>query len=102
MAIKAIVVLLVGLTLASLRTAEAQQPKTLPRVCYLGLIENPDFDAAFRKGLHEQGYVEGQNIHLEYRYAGGRVERLSELAAELVAAKVDVIVASSTLCLRFG
>ena len=80
--------------------AEAQQPKKVPRVGYLGLIENPDFDAAFRKGLNEQGYVEGQTIHLEYRYANGRIERLAEFAAELVNLKVDVIVASSNLAIE--
>jgi putative ABC transport system substrate-binding protein len=49
---------------------------------------------AFRQGLRELGYVEGQNICLEPRYAGGRVERVAGLAAELVRLKVDVIVAS--------
>jgi ABC-type uncharacterized transport system substrate-binding protein len=93
-------ILFVVVLLAFAVIAKAQQPKTLPRVGYLGLIENPDFDAAFRKGLHEQGYVEGQTIHLEYRYAGGRVERLAELATELVNLKVDVIVASSTLAIE--
>jgi ABC-type uncharacterized transport system substrate-binding protein len=51
---------------------------------------------AFRQGLHELGYVEGQNILIEYRAAGGRIERLPGLAAELVALKVDLIVALAT------
>src|SRR4051794_9584539 len=47
----------------------------------------------FRAGLHELGYVEGQNIVLEYRFSGGQNERLPELAAELVRLPVDLIVA---------
>jgi len=54
-------------------------------------------DSAFRQGLRELGYVEGQNILLEYRYAEGRAERLPDLAAELVRLKVDVLVAGGTL-----
>ena len=76
--------------------AEAQQPKKVPRIGYLGLIEIPERDEAFRKGLREHGYVEGQNIHVEYRFAGGRAERLAELAPELVRLKVDVIVTTGT------
>lgn len=76
--------------------AQAQPAKKIPLVGYLALVEGPDLDAAFRKSLSELGYTEGKNIHLEYRYAGGKAERLAGLAAELVALKVDVIVASST------
>src|SRR5436853_226422 len=54
-------------------------------------------DAAFRQGLRELGYVEGQNIVIEYRYAEGKAERLPELAAELVGLKVDVIVSGGTV-----
>jgi putative tryptophan/tyrosine transport system substrate-binding protein len=77
-------------------SAHAQQPKKIPQVGYLALVESLDLDAAFRKGLSELGYTDGKNIHLEYRYAGGKAERLPGLAAELVALKVDVVVASST------
>src|SRR5918999_681585 len=77
-------------------SAWAQQAKKVPRIGYLRFIENPLLDEAFRKGLRELGYVEGQNIHVEYRYAGGSLERVAELAAELVSLKVDVIVAGST------
>lgn len=56
----------------------------------------PAFDDAFRKGLRARGYVEGQTVRVEYRYAGGSVERLADLAVELVGLKVDVIVAGST------
>jgi len=54
------------------------------------------YDDAFRNGLRELGYVEGQNLELERRYASGSVERLGPLAAELVKLNVDVIVAGST------
>jgi len=56
--------------------------------------------AAFRQGLSEAGYVEGQNLAVEYRWAEGRYDRLSELAADLVSRKVDVIVTGSTLSAR--
>jgi len=82
--------------LAVVVTAEAQQAEKVPRIGYLGLIEIPERDEAFRKGLRERGYVEGQNIHADYRFAGGRVERLAELAAELVRLNVDLIVVTGT------
>jgi putative tryptophan/tyrosine transport system substrate-binding protein len=52
--------------------------------------------AAFRQGLRDLGYVEGQNMTIEYRWAEGRFERLPDLAAELVRLKVDVIVSVVT------
>jgi putative tryptophan/tyrosine transport system substrate-binding protein len=89
---KNIVVLLVGLALASV--ADAQQPK---KVGYLAPVfpcsENVPSLEAFRQGLRKLGYVEGQNIALECRSAGGNADRLPELAAELVGLKVDVIIA---------
>jgi putative tryptophan/tyrosine transport system substrate-binding protein len=53
--------------------------------------------AAFREGLAEAGYVEGQNVAIEYRFAEGRYERLPQLAAELVKLPVAVIVTSGSL-----
>jgi putative tryptophan/tyrosine transport system substrate-binding protein len=74
----------------------AQPAKKIPKIGYLGIADEPDFDRLFRRGLSDHGYVEGQNIHIEYRNARGKFERLPALAAELVDLKVDVIVASST------
>jgi putative ABC transport system substrate-binding protein len=75
--------------------AEAQQPTKIPRIGYLS---GPSLSAiayrieAFRQGLRELGYIEGKNIVIEYRYADGKLDRLRELAAELVRLKVDIIV----------
>jgi putative tryptophan/tyrosine transport system substrate-binding protein len=75
----------------------AAQSKKLPLIGVLGGAVPDDAEvarnlAAFRKGLAETGYVEGQNVQIEYRWAAGRYERLPDLAAELVALNVDVIV----------
>ena len=75
--------------------APAQQPGKTARVGFLFFVTSPSLDEAFRQGLHELGYVEGQNIAIEYRSAEGKSERLPGLAAELVRLKVDVIVAAS-------
>jgi putative ABC transport system substrate-binding protein len=75
-------------------TAEAQQAATVLRRGYLELNRtdaNPRLSSAFREGLRSFGYVEGRNVVIEYRSAEGKPERLSALAAELVALKVEVI-----------
>ncbi len=78
--------------------AEAQQPKKVPRLGYLSPVD-PASDSARAEGirlaLRELGYIEGQNIAIEYRYAEGRPDRESGLAAELVRLKVDIIVAAA-------
>jgi len=79
--------------------AEAQQPKKLPRIGYLTVASrtgSAHLTQALLQGLHELGYVEGQNIVIEYRWADGNFERLPELAADLVRLKVDVIVTAVT------
>src|SRR5262245_64894706 len=72
----------------------AQQPAKLPvlGVLVIGNINPEQFWREFRQGLRDLGYVEGQNIRFEFRSAEGHLDRLSELAAELVRLKVDVIV----------
>jgi len=91
------VVLVVSLILAPL-ALEAQQAAGIARIGYLGtnLAANPHLPEAFRQGLRDHGYVEGRNVVIEYRSAEGKLERFTTLAAELVALKVDVIVATST------
>jgi putative ABC transport system substrate-binding protein len=77
--------------------ADAQQPTKIPRIGFLGGVSpsaNADRTEAFRQGLRELGYVEGKNIVIEYRWAEGRVDRLPDLATELVRLKVEVIVTS--------
>ena len=71
----------------------AQQVVRRPRVGVL-IFSNPQTDPnteAFRRGMHDLGYVDGQNIAIEYRYAEGKPERFPELAAELVRLKPDVV-----------
>jgi putative ABC transport system substrate-binding protein len=79
--------------------AEAQQAAKVARIGFLALslTAAPHADEAFRQGLRELGYVEGSNLVIEYRDAEGKFERLPALAAELVALKVDVIVAPNTV-----
>ena len=74
---------------------EAQQPKKVPLIGYLSSTDPATESTraeAIRLALRERGYIEGQNIAIEYRYAEGKRDRLPELAAELVRLKVDIIV----------
>jgi putative ABC transport system substrate-binding protein len=77
--------------------AAAQQPKKVPRIGYLSSF-HPASESyrseGIRLALRERGYIEGQNIAIEYRYAEGKIDRAPELAAELVRLKVDIIVAA--------
>ena len=76
--------------------ALAQQPNKLPRIGMLGSTSPALLAAryaAFRQGLRELGHVDGKNIAIEHRYAEGKLDRFPDLAAELVRAKVDIIVA---------
>src|SRR5438093_5906544 len=92
------VVLALGLLAAPL-AAGAQQAAKVARIGYLAdsLAGPPHRTEAFLQGLRDLGYVEGRNVVIEYRDAEGKSERLPALAADLVALKVDVIVAPSTL-----
>jgi putative ABC transport system substrate-binding protein len=76
--------------------AHGQQPAKVPRIGYLAGIESPARVAAFRQGLRELGYLEGKNIVIEYRSAQGKLDRLPELATELVRLKVEVIVSGGS------
>ncbi len=101
-----IVALLVALGLLSLPlAADAQPPGKVYRISVLsnspptipGVARNWE---AFRQGLSERGWIEGQNILIEHRFTEGRVERLLSLAAELVSLKPDLIVTASTVGVR--
>jgi putative ABC transport system substrate-binding protein len=78
-------------------TAEAQQPKKMPRIGFL-LAGDPTSEStrfnALRQSLRESGYVEGQNIAIEYRYAEGKRDRFPKIVAELIGLKVDLIIAA--------
>ena len=89
-----IVPLALGILLVPL-AAEAQQPSKVFRIGVLATARAP-LSEAFLQGLRELGYVEGQNIIIEWRFSEGRAEQLPVLAAELVRLKVDLIVASGT------
>ena len=87
--------ILCALLFASSLPAAAQQPKKLPRIGYLSNTDPANESAraeAIRLALRERGYIEGQNIAIEYRYGEGKVDRVPELAADLVRLKVDIIV----------
>src|SRR5438445_353017 len=88
---------LAGNLLAAPLTAEGQQPGRVARIGYLAAnlaVADPRTREAFLQGLRDLGYVEGRNLLIEYRDAAGKTERFPALAAELVALKVDVIVAA--------
>ena len=77
--------------------ADAQQRGKIYRVGFLaGRAPIPSAEEAFRRGLRELGWVENQNIAIEYRWAEGKLDRLPDMAAELVRLKVDLIVAVAT------
>jgi len=96
------VVLTLSLTLGSLAADAQPQPDKLWRIGVLMSLYQPDADPprALRQGLRTLGYVEGQNLFIEWRYAQGRDDRLPALAAELVRLKVDLIVADITIGVR--
>src|SRR5215475_3915367 len=93
--------LVVLIVVALCAPADAQQPKKVPRIGYmtagfLSSASTKEAVEAFRQGLRERGYVEGQNIVIEYRFAEGMADRFPNLAAELVQLKVDVMVVTGT------
>jgi putative ABC transport system substrate-binding protein len=99
---KAIVVLLVGLTLPSVHLAEAQQQAKVPKIGWVGArpvsrntVSTPGREL-FRRELRKLGYIEGKNMAFEYRSAENKLDRLPALADELVRLNVDVLVTGST------
>jgi ABC-type uncharacterized transport system substrate-binding protein len=81
----------------------AQQPTKTPRVAFLGTASAylvADRVDAFRKGLRELGYLDGQNILLEYRFGEGKSDEVTSLAMELARSKVDVIVTAGPAAIR--
>jgi putative ABC transport system substrate-binding protein len=98
-----VVCLLMAALLPTLHFAKAQQAKKVPRIGFLAATPAsgiPDRTEAFQQGLRELGYLEGKNIVIEYRWAEGKIDRLSELAAELVRLNVNVIVAAGPQATR--
>jgi putative ABC transport system substrate-binding protein len=88
-----------GSLLAAPPAGEAQQTGKVRRIAYLdqgSAARNRPYFEAFRQGLRDLGWVEGQNIAIEVRFAEGKTDQLPTLAAELVRLKVDLIVTSST------
>src|SRR5262249_53475138 len=96
---------LVAVTLLAIAVvAEAQQPAKIARIGYLSLqfprsVSGPPIQA-FRQRLRELGYIEKQNIIIEWRFANGDPAQLSTLAADLVGLNVDIIVAQANLAAR--
>jgi len=91
--------LLIGFIFVSVHFAEAQQPKKVSRIGYIASTTTDRRSTntiAFRERLRELGYIEAQNIVIEYRYFEGKIERLPELARELVRLKCDVIVTTGS------
>src|SRR5215472_15480506 len=89
-------ILVAASVLAAAVMAEAQQPGKIPRIgiLFIGGRDQPHLEA-FKQGLRERGYMEGENITFDYLYADGKEDRLPVLAAELVHLKVDVIVVTA-------
>ena len=87
-----------GALLAAPHRADAQQPAKVPRIGFLGSVPEAEANRTepFMQGLRERGWIENQNIAIEYRWSEGKTDRLSELVADLVRLKVDVIVAPSS------
>lgn len=100
--ISTVISFLALLLVVSAHAAQAQQPRNIPRIGVLmgALPEGGPHAEAFREGLRENGYIEGQNIAVEWRWARGDLTRLPVFAEELVRLKVDLIVANSNAPIR--
>src|SRR3989442_1450416 len=87
--------LLPTVLLLTVSLVEAQQPKKVPRIGYLAADSHAPTRDSFLQGLRDLGYIEGQTILIEWRYAEDKPDRFPKLAAELVRLKLDVIVAAN-------
>jgi putative ABC transport system substrate-binding protein len=96
--------LLGAMLFALCSSAQAQQPGKVPRIGFLSGGGDPDnpgpFVEAFRRGMRELGYIEGENIVIEYRFAAGKQERIPNLVDELVRSKIDVLVSPVAPAIR--
>jgi ABC-type uncharacterized transport system substrate-binding protein len=103
MKMKIMLMALFFLLITSIHLSEGQELKKIPKIGYLSggsaSVVGPRVDA-FRQGLRQQGYTEGQNIEIEFRYAEGNLDRMPDLAAELVRLKVNVIVSGTEQGIR--
>jgi ABC transporter substrate binding protein len=98
---KITVLTLSALVFALCSLAAAQQPAKVFRIGYLSLRNTIEpHEEAFLKGLRDLGYIDGQNIIIEWRFAKGKAERFGDFAAELVRLKVDVIIAPGVQAVR--
>jgi putative ABC transport system substrate-binding protein len=91
--------LLTAILLVLTHQADAQQTKKVPRIGYLGnssATVEPDLLGAFRQGLRDLGYIEDQNIVIEYRWADGKYDRFPDFVADLLRLNVAVIIAAGT------
>jgi ABC-type uncharacterized transport system substrate-binding protein len=93
------IAMLGGMAAAWPLAARAQQPGKLPTIGFLNPVSPQRYGqplSAFLKGLGENGYVDGRNVAVEYRWAENRIDRLPTMAADLVHRQVTVIAATST------
>ena len=97
-------ILVVTMLLAVAGIAQTQQPGKIPRIGYVSTSGSPNSPGpsilAFRRGLKDLGYIEDKNIHIEYRYIEGMIDRSSTLVAELVESKVDLLVVTGFMPVR--
>src|SRR6266576_6230875 len=104
MRIKVIGFTLTAMLLALCFFAEAQQPTKGPRIGFVSTSGVPNAPGrqieAFRRGLRDLGYIEGQNILVEYRFVEGKMDRAAGLVADLIGLKVDVLVVNALTPVR--
>ena len=94
-------ILVAVMLLAVAVIAQAQQPRKIPRIGYVRFVGGTSLNVeAFRRGLRDLGYIEGENIAIEYRSADGKADRIPGLVADLVQLKVDVLISGDDPTIR--